>query len=535
MNKVFCSPITRFILFLIGYIAALQVARAYSGNFNMMFERLLGNALNLEWMISVLLFTVCIGLLIVSILKTNSTTEQRRVKPFTGNVDLFFLVVFATCIIFVLILLSLARSISAAQFTFIVDIPSFTLPIFLLLTVPAFIIIEQGRLRGFGKNTDFFLLVVFAVFIVLFLLNIADITNMMHINIFFLLPIIAYTIVVATAAEFLTRFRDKDLLHSLYWARFFRLYPMWKPLGALLVLLLAGNLTVLFTLIPEFAEWFTAQIIFTVVPQPFTFPNFLFLLSIFTLIALTYFVAFVLSLAEKYDLANVEKIRAERFKSELITNVSHDIRTPLTSIINYVDLLNKLPLQGKAADYISLLDQKSGRLKILIDDLIEASKAGTGNVQMSMQTVNLNEIVGQAAGEFEEQFEERNLTLVFNQPEEPTYINADNRHLWRVLENLFSNVAKYAFAGTRVFVEITLLDKDRWAFTLKNTSQAPIDLNGDALTEQFIRGDRARQTEGSGLGLYIAKNLVELMDGQFTIRITGDLFEVEIIFKSSND
>jgi len=171
---------------------------------------------------------------------------------------------------------------------------------------------------------------------------------------------------------------------------------------------------------------------------------------------------------------------------------------------------------------------------MLIDDLIDASKAATGNQEVSMQPVNLNEIVGQIAGEFEDSFAARNLNLVLTQPEVPVLINADNRHLWRVLENLFSNVSKYALPGTRVFAEIMQKPGDPPTFTLKNTSLDPLDLSGEALAEQFIRGDRARQSEGSGLGLYIAKNLVELMDGTFHIHITGDLLEVDIAFQKSD-
>ena len=150
-------------------------------------------------------------------------------------------------------------------------------------------------------------------------------------------------------------------------------------------------------------------------------------------------------------------------------------------------------------------------------------------MSVDFRNVDLSEIVGQIAGEFDDQFKEHGLTLVLRQPEQPVLANADNRHLWRTLENLFSNAVKYALPGTRVFAEIDLRDGSA-VLSLKNTSQAPINQSGEALTEQFIRGDRARQTEGSGLGLYIAKSLVELMGGQLIIRASGDLFEVEIVF-----
>jgi signal transduction histidine kinase len=164
---------------------------------------------------------------------------------------------------------------------------------------------------------------------------------------------------------------------------------------------------------------------------------------------------------------------------------------------------------------------------MLIGDLMEASKAGTGNVDVDMQEVDLIEMVGQVAGEFDDRFNEHDLTLVFRQGDEPVRLRADGRHLWRVLENLFGNIVKYALPGTRVFAEIAQRD-DGVFLSLKNVSKNPLDVSGDALTEQFIRGDRARQTEGNGLGLYIAKSLVELMGGRFTIRATGDMFEAEV-------
>ncbi|MCL2084880.1 MAG: HAMP domain-containing histidine kinase, partial [Oscillospiraceae bacterium] len=252
-----------------------------------------------------------------------------------------------------------------------------------------------------------------------------------------------------------------------------------------------------------------------------------FLFSVLTLAVLTCICSHLLSLAGEYEKANAEKIRAERFKAELITNVSHDIRTPLTSIISYVDLLKALPVEREDfLDYVNVLDRKSARLKTLINDLMEASKAAAGNVAVDLREVDLSEIAGQIAGEFDDRFAERNLTFVLRQPDAPVSVHADSGHLWRVLENLFGNAAKYALPGTRVFAEISLRG-GRAVLSLKNTSENPIDLPADALTEQFIRGDRARRTDGSGLGLYIAKSLTELMDGQFTIRSTGDLFEVE--------
>ena len=245
---------------------------------------------------------------------------------------------------------------------------------------------------------------------------------------------------------------------------------------------------------------------------------------------LTYFCRFILSLSEEYEMANAEKIRSERFKVELITNVSHDIRSPLTTIINYVDFLKTLPIENSDfTEYVGVLDSKSSRLKVLIDDLMEASKASTGNLSLEKKEIDLVEIIGQIAGEFDDKFAERDLALVFPQPTEPLIANADSRHLWRVLENLFGNAAKYALQGTRVFAELSQRG-GKPVFVLKNTSQEPLDLCGDELVEQFIRGDRARQTEGNGLGLYIAKSLMDLMGGQLFIRTNGDLFEAELLF-----
>ena len=320
-----------------------------------------------------------------------------------------------------------------------------------------------------------------------------------------LLPIATYALSIVAFGELLARLRDKTLMSTLYWLAFFKAYPIWKPIGFFSLLLLASQLYLLI--------------------YYFTMPIRIF--SLFAICTLTYFASFLLSLAKDYDKANVEKIRAERFKSELITNVSHDIKTPLTSIINYVDLLKNEGLQGQAAEHLQVLDRKSARLKVLIDDLMEASKAGTGNMKVDMKEIDLNEMVGQVAGEFEDNFADKGLTLVLRQPETPLYFNTDSRHLYRVLENLLSNTTKYALSHTRVFVEIALRD-NRPHITIQNTSASPIDLSDGEATEQFMRGDKSRQTEGSGLGLYIAKSLVELMGGKLLINISGDLFRVDM-------
>ena len=328
---------------------------------------------------------------------------------------------------------------------------------------------------------------------------------------------IAYLAVMLFLAETVIRIRDKQIRQTLYWLSFFKQYPVKRLVGFLMALLLTINLLFIF-------------IIFPVTIRSNQLGALTYIFSVVTLIALTYFCTFVLSLSAEYERSNAEKIQAERLKTELITNVSHDIRTPLTSIINYVDLLKALPIENdEFANYVGVLDKKSIRLKCLIDDLMEASKAGTGNLTVTMEELDLVEIVGQVAGDFDERFVERHLVLVFPQPEQPVTVRADSRHLSRVLENLFKNITKYALQGTRVFVEVTARD-GRPTIALRNTSQDPIFLPSDALTEQFIRGDRSRQTEGNGLGLYIAKGLMESMGGGLSIRTIGDLFEVTLRF-----
>ena len=332
-----------------------------------------------------------------------------------------------------------------------------------------------------------------------------------------LLSAFAYLTVMLFMMETVARIRDRQIKQTLYWPRFFRQFPIRRPIGLLMALVLAGLLVYLLLIFPLAAHWSTYS------TQMFVFAAFL-------LVVLTYFCTFVLSLSKEYEQINAEKIQAERLKTELITNVSHDIRTPLTSIINYVDLLKTLPIEDdEFIEYVGVLDRKSDRLKCLIDDLMEASKAGTGNVSVDLEELDLVEIVGQVAGDFDERFVERHLVLVFPQPDQPIRARADSRHLSRVLENLFKNITKYALEGTRVFVEIAARNNCP-TIILRNTSQDPIFLPSDALTEQFIRGDRSRQTEGNGLGLYIAKSLMESMGGGLSIRTIGDLFEAALWF-----
>lgn len=236
------------------------------------------------------------------------------------------------------------------------------------------------------------------------------------------------------------------------------------------------------------------------------------------------------SLGEGMKAAVQEQMKSERLKADLITNVSHDIKTPLTSIINYVDLLKRENIENeKAKDYIRVLDEKSQRLKQLTEDLVEASKISSGNIKLEFMNLNLNELVQQVNGEFTERFESRNLDLICILQPEPLLIRADSRRIWRVLENLYVNVCKYAMPGTRVYVDAIKKD-GKIQFSIKNISENPLNFQADELTERFIRGDVSRSTEGSGLGLSIAKNLTVLQHGTFNIYLDGDLFKVTITF-----
>lgn len=225
-----------------------------------------------------------------------------------------------------------------------------------------------------------------------------------------------------------------------------------------------------------------------------------------------------------------ERVKSERLKANLITNVSHDIKTPLTSIINYVDLLKREQLPNeKVQEYLKVLDQKSQRLKNLTEDLVEASKASSGNVKLEFTTLDLVEMIWQTNGEFEEKFATRHLELVSTLPEGSLLIDADGRHLWRVLENIYNNAYKYAMEHSRVYTDLTQ-EGDYAYFTIKNVSESPLNVKADELTERFVRGDVSRTTEGSGLGLSIAESLTKLQNGTFQILIDGDLFKVRIGF-----
>ncbi|MGN0438591.1 MAG: sensor histidine kinase [Lachnospiraceae bacterium] len=223
-------------------------------------------------------------------------------------------------------------------------------------------------------------------------------------------------------------------------------------------------------------------------------------------------------------------LKDERMKTELITNVSHDLKTPLTSIINYIELLKKEEMESEdAKHYIEVLDGKAQRLKQLTEDLVEAAKATSGNIELTMMTIDFNELMSQAIGEFEEKFATKELEVVASHPEEPVKIMADGRRLYRVLENVLQNVCKYAMPKTRVYIDL-VKEQEKAVFTVKNVSDAPLNISPDELMERFTRGDASRTTEGSGLGLSIAKDLTALQKGKFSIVLDGDLFKVVITF-----
>lgn len=225
-----------------------------------------------------------------------------------------------------------------------------------------------------------------------------------------------------------------------------------------------------------------------------------------------------------------ERMKSERFKTELITNVSHDLKTPLTSIVSYVDLLKKEPTESEAArEYIEVLDRQSQKLKKLTTDLVDASKASSGALPVNLEKIDLGELLRQSAGEYTEKFAAAAITPVLNVPEGETYVTADGRLLWRVLDNLLGNAVKYAQSGTRLYLELTPGETET-VLTLKNISREPLNIPAEELMERFVRGDGSRHTDGSGLGLSIANSLMELMGGKLTLTLDGDLFKAALVF-----
>lgn len=229
-----------------------------------------------------------------------------------------------------------------------------------------------------------------------------------------------------------------------------------------------------------------------------------------------------------------EQMKSERFKAELITNVSHDLKTPLTSIINYVNLLKTTDqTDPRAQTYIEVLDRKSLRLKKLTEDLVEASKASTGVLAVNREKIGMAQLLDQALGEYEEKLEEKRLAVVRTVPEGESYVYADGRHLWRVIDNLLSNCAKYALEGTRVYIEL-VRGKGTVSLSVKNISREALNVPPERLMERFVRGEESRSTEGSGLGLSIARSLTELQGGTFELAVDGDLFKAVVTLPQSS-
>ncbi len=225
-----------------------------------------------------------------------------------------------------------------------------------------------------------------------------------------------------------------------------------------------------------------------------------------------------------------ERMKSERFRTELITNVSHDIKTPLTSIVSYVDLLEKEELENETAKgYVEVLSRQALRLKKLIEDLMDASKASTGALSVNWETLELGVLLDQAAGEYRERMEKAGLELLVSKPERPVQARGDGRHMWRIFDNLLNNIVKYAQPGTRVYLDLAAKD-GRAEITFRNISRSRLNVSGEELAERFVRGDASRSSEGSGLGLSIAMSLAKLQKGELRIAVDGDLFKATLLF-----
>ena len=236
------------------------------------------------------------------------------------------------------------------------------------------------------------------------------------------------------------------------------------------------------------------------------------------------------SLGDGLQAAVQAQMKSERFKTELITNVSHDIKTPLTSIINYADLLLAEHPDGKAGEYADTIYRHSLRLKKLTEDLVEASKASSGAITVNFERIELNQMLRQAVGEYEERLLRAELTPVCRFTDEEVFISADGRLLWRVFDNLCSNIVKYSLPGTRVYITLTKTG-DRAIVSFKNISRDTLNVETEELLERFVRGDASRHSEGSGLGLNIALSLCDRMNGKLTLACDGDLFRADVEFE----
>lgn len=240
------------------------------------------------------------------------------------------------------------------------------------------------------------------------------------------------------------------------------------------------------------------------------------------------------NLTDGLENALEEKLKSEKMKTELITNVSHDLKTPLTSIVSYIDILKNNELDLKTTkDYINILDRKATRLKTLVEDIFEASKINSGDIELFIEKTDVKELLIQSIVELEDKIEKSKLDFIINTPNDSVFANIDGKKTFRVFENLINNITKYSLYGTRVYIDLDTID-DNIIVTMKNISNHKLNISSNKLLERFVRGDISRNTDGSGLGLSISKNLVELQNGTLDLNIDGDLFKVVIKFKSIN-
>jgi signal transduction histidine kinase len=240
-------------------------------------------------------------------------------------------------------------------------------------------------------------------------------------------------------------------------------------------------------------------------------------------------------IGDAISVAVEDRMKSERFRTELITNVSHDLKTPLTSIINYTDLLAKEDCGNETAkEYIDVLSRQAVRLKKLTEDLLEVSKASSGTLSVSVSQTDAAELLTQAVGEYEERFSSRNLSVITELKEQPLWILADGRHLWRVFDNLLGNICKYAMPGTRVYLTAERIGGNV-VLSFRNISENPIAVSAEELTERFVRGDASRHSEGSGLGLAIADSLCRVQGGALSLTVDGDLFKAVVTFAAADE
>lgn len=390
--------------------------------------------------------------------------------------------------------------------------------LFALLAASIWLLVKNGRLSLWRSTIIEFVVVTVIIFIMLAMIFVIVrygrlLNASVRITVF---PLAAYILFMFWLVRLIVFLQTGDKYRKLSWYKFYKQFPINQPISVF----------VTFLLLMSFAYLLLDVNISMVVLTLFHF-------TLVTALA-EYLSRFSETKAAEFEKIAEDRLKAERLKTELIANVSHDIKTPITSIINYADLISRESTENeRLKEYTAVIRRKSLRLKSLMEDLIEASKAGTGNIKMTMETINFCELLGQIMGEFDEQMEKNQLQLIAKIPETPVNIQTDGRYLWRVLENIFSNAVKYSMSGTRVYADLVTAG-DTHIFTLKNISKDPLNISADELTEQFVRGDRARFTEGNGLGLYIAKSLTEAMGGRFGINISGDLFEVQISFAASH-